>query len=222
MAGGSWLPLLLGAILLLFATVKAVRERKDPRRLILWGALHDAGIACMALTAQTAVGLTGLWLFVIFQISARLLALVALARLAPAHGATSFDAPAVTLDELSGAGRRQPWAGALFGLGLLAAVGGSPFLLPEARALIVQALLESAPSGGMLCLLLMAAATTVFIWLYVDAVRRVSLEAPYDAEDEAPATRSAFGGLSLPLLGLGLLTAALGLLRGRVQDCARP
>ena len=218
MAGGSWLPLLLGAILLLFATVKAVRERKDPRRLILWGALHDAGIACMALTAQTAVGLTGLWLFVIFQISARLLALVALARLAPAHGATSFDAPAVTLDELNGAGRRQPWAGALFGLGLLAAVGGSPFLLPEARALIVQALLESAPSGGMLCLLLMAAATTVFIWLYVDAVRRVSLEAPYDAEDEAPATRSAFGGLSLPLLGLGLLTAALGQLRGPLTD----
>ena len=76
-AGGSWLPLLLGSVLLLIATVKAVRERKDPRRLILWGALHDAGVACMALTAQTAAGLTGLWLFVIFQISARLLALAA-------------------------------------------------------------------------------------------------------------------------------------------------
>ncbi|MEE0815732.1 MAG: hypothetical protein U0M13_08725, partial [Desulfovibrio fairfieldensis] len=109
-AGGSWLPLLLGSVLLLIATVKAVRERKDPRRLILWGALHDAGVACMALTAQTAAGLTGLWLFVIFQISARLLALAALARLAPCGA---------TLDELRGAGRRNPWAGALFGLGLL-------------------------------------------------------------------------------------------------------
>ena len=168
------MPLLLGSVLLLIATVKAVRERKDPRRLILWGALHDAGVACMALTAQTAAGLTGLWLFVIFQISARLLALAALARLAPCGA---------TLDELRGAGRRNPWAGALFGLGLLAAVGGSPFLLPEARALIVQGLLEAAPAGGLLCLLLMAAATTVFIWLYVDAVRRVSLEeAPESAE----------------------------------------
>ena len=139
-AGGSWLPLLLGSVLLLIATVKAVRERKDPRRLILWGALHDAGVVCMALTAQTAAGLTGLWLFVIFQISARLLALAALARLAPCGA---------TLDELRGAGRRNPWAGALFGLGLLAAVGGSPFLLPEARALIVQGLLEAAPAGGL-------------------------------------------------------------------------
>ncbi len=190
MAGGSWLPLLLGAVLLLFATVRAVRERKDPRRLILWGALHDAGIACMALTAQTGVGLTGLWLFVLFQLSTRLLALAALARLAPAQTARFPQAPAVTLDELTGAGQRQPWIGAFFGLGLLAAVGGSPFLLPEARALIVQALLTSAPAGGMFCLLLMAAATTVFIWLYVDTVRRVWLEAPHDAQGQAPATRS--------------------------------
>ncbi len=214
-AGGSWLPLLLGSVLLLIATVKAVRERKDPRRLILWGALHDAGVACMALTAQTAAGLTGLWLFVIFQISARLLALAALARLAPCGA---------TLDELRGAGRRNPWAGALFGLGLLAAVGGSPFLLPEARALIVQGLLEAAPAGGLLCLLLMAAATTVFIWLYVDAVRRVSLEeAPESAEGAdaaapAPGGLSGLSGLGLPLLGLGLLTAALGLLRAPLTD----
>ena len=27
----------------------AVRQRSDPRRLILWGALHDLAIICMAL-----------------------------------------------------------------------------------------------------------------------------------------------------------------------------
>ena len=72
----------------------------------------------------------------------------------------------------------------------------------------------------------MAAATTVFIWLYVDAVRRVSLEeAPESAEDAdaaapAPGGLSGLSGLGLPLLGLGLLTAALGLLRAPLTDAA--
>ena len=71
-------------------------------------------------------------------------------------------------------------------LGLLASVGGSPFLLPEARLFINAAVLEAIP-GGLVALLVMALATTIFIWLYVDAVRRVALE---DASED---THTALG-----------------------------
>lgn len=209
-ADGSLLPLLAGALALLFATVKAVMQRGNLRGLILWGALHDAGVACMALAAQNPAGQTGFWLFLLFQIAARLLALTALARLAPSGQATH-------VDELRGAGRRHPWPGAFFALGLLAAVGGTPFLLPEARALIVQGLLEASPAGGMICLLLTAACGTVFIWLYVDAMRRVCLEeAPLSVEPAASGSAGAVGGLIMFVPAAAVATA--GLLRAPLTE----
>lgn len=235
-SSGSWLPLVLGSLLLLCATAKAVQQRNDPRRLILWGALHDLGVVCMALCAQAEIGLCGIWLFAIFQIAARALAWCALAKLpaagAPASGACAggacllrgLAAAGPSLEALEGAGRQRPWAGALFALGLLAAVGGSPFLLPEARAIITTGLLEALPTGGFFCLMLMAAATTVFIWLYVDAVRRICLERPaHDGGDaEASGRRcplfSADSGLTPLLFLLGLIVALLGLFRGPLTD----
>lgn len=195
--------------LLLFATVQAVRQRNTPRRLILWGALHDAGVVCLGLGAHNAAGGMGVWLFVIFQIAARLLAWTALARLTPA----ASNAP--RLDDLRGAGQSNPWAGAFFALGLLAAVGGSPFLLPEGRLFISAGVLEGLP-GGMAALLVMAAATTVFIWLYVDAVRQVVLEPAPEATPSAQSAPS--GGSGWLVLLLGLAVALLGVLRAPLTD----
>ncbi len=176
---GSWLFLVIGAIILVYATAMAVRQRSDPRRLILWGALHDLAIICMALCSSAEVGLTGVWLYAIFQCFARLLAWFALKRIAEAAG------PARTIDDLAGLGRRYAVAGTLFGLGLLAAVGGSPFLLPEGRALITLGMLEEMPANGFWFLMLMAAMTTIFIWLYVDAVRKICLEKRGDEPEDA-------------------------------------
>ncbi|WP_165075707.1 MULTISPECIES: proton-conducting transporter membrane subunit [unclassified Desulfovibrio] len=222
---GSWLPLAVGSLLLLYATAKAVQQRNDPRRLILWGGLHDVGVICMALCAQVAAGLTGLWLFAIFQIAARLLAWCALARLsAPAESACACPfrnllAAGPSLDELNGQGQARPWAGALFGLGLLAAVGGSPFLLPEARALLTVGLLETLPAGGFFCLMLMAAATTIFIWLYVVAVRHICLERPAGGKEVAGEKAVLFGtGLTPALFVLGLAVALLGVFRAPITD----
>ena len=215
-ADGTWLPLLLGSILLLSATYKALQQRRDPRRLILWGIVHDVGIVCMALAAQASIGLAGLWLFVCFQLAARLLALTALKRLAPMPGCTLFCASEDDLEALRGAGRADIWGGSLFALGMLAAVGGSPFLVPEGRAFIVQALVETASaSWGITALLIMAAATTVFIWLYVDAVRLLVLETPL-AEATQKNRCSTCNGRLLVLAATAV--ALLGLLRTPLTD----
>jgi formate hydrogenlyase subunit 3/multisubunit Na+/H+ antiporter MnhD subunit len=201
---GSSLPLFAGMAILLFAAVRAVLQRDDPRRLILWGALHDAGIVLLAFSAYTAVAGAGIWLFVFFQIITRALALIALSRL-------TSDNISPSLGTLQGAGYEN-LSGTLLALGLLAAVGGSPFLVPEGRALIVKAVLHSSAYGGMASLLVMAAATTIFIWLHVETVRRIVLT-PGNGSTETGSS----SGKAL-LLTLGLLTALLGLGRDAAME----
>lgn len=217
--GSSWLPLILGCAILLYATVKAVQQRNDPKRLILWGALHDFGVICIGLCAQVAIGLTGLWLYAIFQIFARLLAWAALERLSSAINPESATAgfgqmmtPGTSASALTGIGNSLPWPAALFGLGLLAAVGGSPFLLPEGRTFLVQGLLETLPAAGFWVLMLMALATLIFMWLYVDTMRRICLE-PGTPREQPKQFSPVIAKPGMLALGLGVIVAALGLLR---------
>ena len=206
------LPLLAATALMLWATAQAVRQRDLPRRLILWGALHDTALACLALAAGGGAARTGLWLFVLFQLASRLLAWTSLRRLQ--DGAVRADAAApLRLEDLRGVGARRPWTGAAFALGLLAAVGGSPFLMPEARAFITAGVLNNLP-GGLPVLLAAALTTTVFIWLYVTAVRVTVLEPAPETTPGTGAPRA--GGLTTLLLACAV--ALLGLGRGPLTD----
>ena len=200
---------LFGTALLLFATVQAMRCRTNPRCLILWGALHDVGILLMALTTQTQLGSTGAWLFVIYQVAARLLAWFGLRAMDPFLVKPN-------LQDLRGVGRIKPYAGAMYALGMLACVGGSPFLVPEGRVFIVNALVETGGSCGLLCLMLMALATTVFIWLHVDAVRLVWLE---KAKEES---YDNLKGSSIFAIVLGVVVALLGLFRTPLTELIAP
>lgn len=219
----AWLGLVLGSILLIIAVFQAIRQRQYPRRLILWGALHDLGVCLMGLSGFSPGSGTGILLYLLFQVCARLLAWTALERLE--HSVTTpepvslanFTDRGLETGAMTGLGRILPWPGAMFAFGLLASIGGSAFLVPEGRALLVGGMLEAMPTGSLFFLMLMAAATTVFIWLYVDTVRQIVLEpvpeadAPQIAPGINPAPKSS-------IISLGILVALLGLFRHPLSE----
>lgn len=218
----AWLPLLFGTAIIIMATALAVAHRKEPGRLIIWGGVHDLGVMIAALGSPTAIALTGIWIYLIFQLCARLLAWFGLRwlemsaypdRMAP--GLRFYQEVNITTQELTGMGRALPWAGSFFALGLMAAVGGSPFLLPEGRALIISGILETLPFGAMTCMMIMAACTTAFIWLYVDCMRRICLE---KLPDGAPAPAAADKKPEARVIILGVIVALLGIFRNPVTD----
>ena len=213
-AGAAFL-YLPGLFFLLAGTWLAVRQRHDARRLIYWGALHDAGLLCIALGAATGPAFAGVWLFLLFQAVSRLLALRALGVLAQARGDVSVEA-------LRGAGSTCRKPALLFVFGLMAAVGGTPFLMPEARACITQGVLMAAlPFGSaspLAVLLIEAVCATIFIALHVQVLRVVWFEpAPLGAAD-----RDGDGNVGVGFLAglLAVLVAGMGLLRGPMLDMA--
>ena len=70
-ASGSFILFIPGLLFLLYGAWQAIRQRQNARRLILWGAVHDAGLICMALGAANAAAGTGVWLFVTFHGSSK-------------------------------------------------------------------------------------------------------------------------------------------------------
>ena len=203
--------LLLGIVLMLYGTFRAVQNRYDYQQLILWGALADVGLICMGLGAASAVGMLGILLFVLFQMASRGLALAAL-------GSLGGNAGADTAEHLYAAGVRNPAAGFLFALGLLASVGGAPFWLPEGRTFIVQALVTSNILGGVIGPVIAALCCTCFLWLHVEALRNVCLE----KGDELPRETCAISHLAIVLaaiviflgMGRGFVTGTLATLAG--------
>ncbi|MCR4666069.1 MAG: oxidoreductase [Desulfovibrio sp.] len=195
--------MLIGTALALYAAYMAVRNRTDPRRLIQWGALHDAGIVCVAFMTQTAMGTVGAWLFVLFQVCTRFLAWMALSSLEDGSIKRS-------VAELTGIGRLKPYSGALFALGMLASVGGSPFLVPEGRAFILNSLFDTMGTAALCSIILLACATTVFIWLNVDTVCKIWLQTAKDAD--TPVANAGQDKNAIALI-LGVAVAIIGLLR---------
>lgn len=203
--------LALGALLLLAGTFLCVLSHDKFKQLIIRGCLHDAGIACIGLACPSAAARAGFLIYAGFQVLARLLALKSLEDLRPAAPAklTGND-----LWDLRGAGRTAPFTGALFAFGMLAAVGGSAFFIPEGRYLITAGAVSILPqtSLGVYAILLAAACTIVQVWLAVAAVNAVLLtKAPAAPGIEARPSKitiilagcvAAFGFLRTPILSI--------------------
>ena len=207
-----------GLFFLLIGTWQAVCQRRNLRRLICWGAVQDAGIICLALGCPSPVTSLGVVLYLLFQLAARGLALTALHSLAQDTQAQ--------LDALRGAGKQRRCAGLLLALGLLAAVGGSPFLVPEGRLFITRAILGAGLPGQTelaLCLL-MAACTLVTLALHVHAVQVTLLEAPRSHARPLPARPAGAAALICCVLVavLGLGRDPLTALVAAVLHCPAP
>ncbi|MCL1985475.1 MAG: oxidoreductase, partial [Betaproteobacteria bacterium] len=206
---GFSLLLLAGALLLLYGTGRAVKERGNYRSLILWGAAADGGLIVMGLGGGTS-GMLGALLFALFQLAARGLAFTAL------H-ALSEDGVSPTAVSLRGIASRKPLTAWIFGLGLLAALGASPFLVPEGRVFLIQAIVQISLWPALLA----AFCSTVFIWLSVEAVQRVCLEHPPLHHPELPGVSRAIASVARAPASVmlpALAVAALGLWRSPLTE----
>ncbi|MBR6467917.1 MAG: hypothetical protein IKT16_07155 [Desulfovibrio sp.] len=194
------------AVLLLAGTVLCILSHDNVKQLILRGALHDAGIVCIGLACPGAEAKAGLVMYAAFQLLSRLLALKSLSSL---KACACTDTEGRDLWTLRGAGRLMPFSGALFTFGMLAAVGGSAFLVPEGRYLVTSAAVQLVQQSAwaFYTVLLAAAATTVQVWLAVACVNAIML-------DKAPANAArpgaGFGKTALMLAGA---LAVFGLFR---------
>lgn len=195
---------LLGMLLMLCGAYKAVASKENVRGLILWGALADVGLVCMGFGAANAMAATGVMLFILFQLASRALALKGLCSLAPAG-------TPCTLTALASAGARKPLSGALFGLGMLAALGGSPFLVPEGRLYIISGIFSAGTWGALLGALVMAAVSTLFVWLTVDAVATICLKGADNTEKDS-------SDIPVMLIALAAVVAVFGLARGGLSS----
>lgn len=185
-----------GIVLLLWGTLGAIATRRRLAALIAYGAVADAGVTCIGAGFATVTGTTGAFTFFIFQGVARLLAFGALRALARRAGSDDIDA-------LRGIREAMPVTAVVFGFGLFAALGISPFLVPEGRMLVTAAAVQS---GSLLVPLLMALSAAVWAWLTVVAVQAVCLEhGTWEASGIEPEPKP------LHLAPFAILVAGLGL-----------
>ncbi len=166
-----------GIVLLFWGTLAAIAARRRLDALIGYGAVADAGIALIGFGLGSATATTGGILFAAFQCLARLLAYGALRPLMSKAGSAEADA-------LRGIREAMPASAVLYGFGMFAALGISPFLVPEGRMLVTAAAVQS---GGLLLPLLMALSAAIMAWLTVVATQTVCLEhGPWEASGITP------------------------------------
>lgn len=125
-----------GVILAVAGLVAAVRFRKSPLAGLGGLAIADVAYFAIGYGLGGAAGMTGAGLLLAFNGAARLLAFVSLLNLqryANTH----------QRGELFGVAKACPLSGALFGLGMFAALGVSPFLTPDAKPLLLAAAMQS-------------------------------------------------------------------------------
>lgn len=197
---------MIGCIMVTVGAAMAVRRRDNIAALIVFGGLSELGVIFIGCGYGGISGYTGAWMELILQVVARLLAYGALLRLT--DGGRTFE-----FEKLRGVGQARPVTAALFGFGLFASIGVSPFLVPDGRLLVLHA---ARGAQGFFALLLCAVSALVMIWLTIRAVRALCLEEGDPARkgakpdvvkpDDAEPDRA-----SIQLWGLALLLALCGL-----------
>ncbi len=207
----------VSVLILIYSTFKACKHRESYAKMLVWGTLADIGFAAMALSAGQGLATTGALLFILFQLVARGLAFTALQALCKTNKAIIHSEK--TVQNIQKAALHNPKAAAFFALGLLATVGGSPFLVPEGRFFATQGILATDFFGTVTALIIVAMSCMVFVWLHIAAVRKIYLENTQDSCSQGPCFQQ--GHVSIISLFFAFLVLILGFLRAPMADiCA--
>ncbi|NLH80153.1 MAG: oxidoreductase, partial [Phyllobacteriaceae bacterium] len=190
--GYAW----MGAIFLFFGEVAALLALPSLGRVVLFSTIAEVGYLLIGIGIGGPAGDVGAGMHLGFQAVMRGLVVVAGWYLIARTGSSN-------LDDLRGSGRRMPVAATLFGFGVFAVMGLSPFKGSFSKFMILYAAIEQGHWG---IAIVGTAATVVAAAYYLLLVQRVCLEAPTREVELAPAPSAL-----LPIAGiLAAVTAVLG------------
>lgn len=196
----------MGAIFLFFGEVAALLALPSLGRVVLFSTVAEIGYLLIGLGIGGPAGDVGAVMHLGYQAVMRGLVVAAGWYLVSRTRSSN-------LDDLAGSGRRMPVAATLFGFGIFAVMGLSPFKGSFSKFMILYAAIEQ---GHWAIAVVGTAATVVAAAYYLILVQRVCLEPERRAVELAPAP----AGL-LPIAGvLAAATAVLGLWPEPLVDAA--
>ncbi len=200
--GYAW----MGAIFLFFGEVAALLALPSLGRVVLFSTIAEVGYLLIGLGIGGPAGDVGAVMHLGYQIVMRGLVVAAGWYLVTRTGSSR-------LDDLRGSGRRMPVAATLFGFGMFAVMGLSPFKGSFSKFMILYAAIEQGHWG---IAIVGTAATIVAAAYYLLVIQRVCLEPETRAVELAPAP-----SFLLPLAGvLAVLTAVIGVWSEPLLDIA--
>lgn len=187
----------MGAIFLFFGEVAALLALPKLGRVLLFSTIAEVGYVLIGVGLAGPAGEVGATMHIAYQAVMRSLVVVAGWYLVTRTGSSN-------LNDLRGSARRMPVAATLFGFGLFAVMGLSPFKGSFSKFMILYAAIEQ---GHWAIAAVGTAATVVAAAYYLLVIQRVCLEAPTRTIVLAPAP-----ALAMPLaLALAVVTAVIGL-----------
>ncbi|MFG1949939.1 NADH-quinone oxidoreductase subunit N [Micromonospora sp. NPDC048830] len=214
---------LLAVLTMTVGNLVALRQRRTVR-LLAWSSVAQAGyilapLGALALAAgragdARATAYAAAVAYAVFFVLLELAAFAAVVALRPA------DADGGTLDDLRGAARRRPWAGAAFALALTGLAGLPPGLAGLfAKVTVVRALLD----GGAGWLALVVAVNAVLglaYYLRLAALLYAPAGAAPASDGDRPGPRSPARAVAVTLAVATVVAVAVGLAPQLVLDLA--
>lgn len=127
---------LFGVIVLLVGELIALRHMKNLTRLLIISGIAEIGYVLMGLGLGTFEGVTGSLLHIEYQTVMRIMVFVAAFALISKVGSSN-------IEKLKGLGKTMPITATIFGFGLFAIMGLSPFKGSISKFLIIYSAIES-------------------------------------------------------------------------------
>ena len=189
-ADSGWPPALAGlaAITLVVANLAALGQ-KNVKRMLAYSSISHAGFILMGVVAAWkiggGIGISSVLFYLAAYTVSNILAFAALI-LAGSHGKE-----AVSYEDLAGIGRRHPWVGVPFALGILSLMGFPPTAGFFAKYYVILASVNA--GGGMVWLAVLAVlSSAVGAYYYLRVLVYVFMKTPEEGAAAAVPMRNGY------------------------------